>query len=198
MEAVCYVDLGSPYAYLAWQRARTDPYRFAGLRFVCASAAHIFRADGTAPNMSLPNQSRYLLEDAPREARRIGVPFAPPAPDMPGAMPVNSLAAMRMWHAAAAVGLGDAWLEACYLAYFKDGADISDLAVLDRLATTVGLGFDSDAAADPRWKEALVRATTEAYDHGAPGVPFTVVRNGSVQRFWGQDRFHLVADAMRT
>lgn len=197
MQATCYIDLGSPYAYLGWQRIQKAPQRFPGLRFVCVSAAHIFRADGTVPNMTLPNQSKYLVEDLTRACKRIDVPFQPPMEDQPGAMPVNSLAAMRMWHAAQDDGQGDAWLEACYLAYFRDGRDISDRAVLDALAHEVGLAFDSSAADEPQWKQALVDATSRAYADGAPGVPFTVLENGDTQHFWGQDRLHLVAEALR-
>ncbi len=82
-----YFDYGSPYAYLAWQRiTRVHPDRYEDheVRWKPVSAGHIFQADGTRPNVTMPNQKRYLTRDVQRWADRYGVPFAPPADGSPG------------------------------------------------------------------------------------------------------------------
>ncbi len=194
MDLRIHYDFGSPYAYLAWQRLRLHPGRYAAaeVSWVPVSAAHIFRMDGSAPNMALPNQARYLIEDLARVAAEMGVPFKPPAAGEPGAMPVRSIEALRMQFLADELGLGDAWREAVFMAYFRDGQDISDPDVLDALAKVTGLP-GAGAGHDLRFKQALIEATNRAYADGAPGVPFAVLVDGdSVEHYWGQDRLHFI------
>ncbi len=201
MQVRIHYDFGSPYAYLAWQRIRQHPERYAPARlaWIPVSAAHIFRMDGSAPNMTLPNQAKYLVEDLNRVSTALGVPFAPPPAGTPGAMPVRSIEAARMQFLADAEGKGDAWREAVYLAYFQDGVDISDRDVLDGLARRVGLSKGAEAADDAAHKKALVDATAKAYADGAPGVPFVLVEHsGAVERFWGQDRLSYVEQRIAT
>lgn len=183
-----YFDYGSPYAYLAWQRIRAHPERYAGtdIAWKPISAGHIFRMDGSAPNTTLPNQGRYLWQDVTRWAKAYDVPFAPPR-EGPGAMPVNSLRAARLHFVADQQGpdMEAAWMEAVFLAYFEHGRDISDAAVLDDLAHTVGLDGGAAAADRESVKKLLVANTQEAYEAGAPGVPFFVLDG---ETFWGNDR----------
>lgn len=188
-----YFDYGSPYAYLAWQRIRAHPARYDGVDILWkpASAGHIFRQDGSVPNSTLPNQGAYLLADVARWADAYDVPFAPPAAGSPAQMPVNSIAAMRLHFVADHMGPQKeaAWMEAVFLAYFRDGRDISDPAVLDDLARTVGLDDGYKASCNESVKKLLIANTAEAYQEGAPGVPYFVLEDG-VERevFWGNDR----------
>ncbi len=193
MDIRIHYDFGSPYAYLAWQRVRMHPERYPDVTWVPVSAAHIFRMDGSAPNMTLPNQSKYLVEDLERCAAALGVPFAPPPAGTPGKMPVRSIEALRLQFHADAHGKGDAWRDAVFLAYFQDGQDISDSRVLTALADQVGLPDALEAAVDPANKQALIDATAKAYADGAPGVPFTVLTiAGRTEHYWGQDRLDFV------
>lgn len=181
-----HFDYGSPYAYLGWQRIRTYAERYADhdIEWIPVSAGHLFRADGTAPNVTFPNQEAYLWTDCRRWAEHYGVPFDPPR-EGPAAMPINSIKAARMHFLARADGVEEAWMEAVWSAYFRDGLDIHDDAVLDRLAEAVGLTAGAEAAQEDAYKKALVASTQHAYELGAPGVPF-VVYDG--EPFWGQDR----------
>lgn len=190
-----YFDYGSPYAYLAWQRiTRVHPERYRGMDVLWkpVSAGHIFKMDGTAPNMTMPNQARYLLRDVARWAARYRVPFAPPPQGGPGQMPVNSINAMRLHFLADQGGpdLEAAWMEAVFLAYFRDGRDISDPAVLDDLCRRVGVQDGPAACNHESVKKLLIANTQEAYEAGAPGVPTFVVEDdgGSTDLFWGNDR----------
>lgn len=189
-----YFDYGSPYAYLAWQRithVHADRYDGHEVRWKPVSAGHLFKADGTRPNVTMPNQKRYLTRDVQRWADRYGVPFAPPGDDAPGAMPVNSIAAGRLHFVADQQGpdVEAAWMDAVYPAYFRDGRDISDLAVLDDLAEAVGLEGGAGAAQRESVKKLLVANTQEAYQAGAPGVPYTVLDG---EGYWGNDRLDWV------
>lgn len=194
MRVTYYFDFGSPYAYLGWQRIRAHParYREADVQFVPCSAGHIFKMDGSAPNTTLPNQAKYLYRDVSRWAERLGVPFAPPQAGTKAAMPVNSINAMRLHFAAHEQGKGEAWREAVFMAYFRDGEDISDPEVLGELLRDTGIEADAHDL-DPAWKEALIDSTAAAYDDGAPGVPYTVIEHDGVhEHFWGQDRLDWV------
>lgn len=189
-----YFDYGSPYAYLAWQRiTRIHPERYANVEVLWkpVSAGHIFKADGSRPNSTMPNQAAYLHQDVQRWADRYGVPFAPPA-EGAGVMPVNSLNAMRLHFLADQGGPAKetAWMDAVFHAYFRDGRDISDVAVIDDLCAQVGIQDGPQACNHESVKRLLSANTAEAYEAGAPGVPFFVLENDEceTEAFWGNDR----------
>ncbi len=193
MRLHAYFDYGSPYAYLAWQRIRAHPERYpCEVLWKPVSAGHIFKQDGSAPNTTLRNQGHYLVVDVRRWAKAYGVPFAPPAAGEPGAMPVNSIKADRLHLLADHAGpeAEKAWMEAVFLAYFRDGRDISDDAVLDDLCAQAGLEGGASLCMGEGVKRLLVANTQEAYEAGAPGVPYFVLEDDAGRReaFWGNDR----------
>ena len=86
-----YFEFASPYGYLASLRidAIAAAYdREVNWRPIMLGAA--MGLTGSGPNMNMPLKGPYLLHDAPRFARYLGVPLA-----MPPVMPVDSLAASR-------------------------------------------------------------------------------------------------------
>lgn len=193
MRLHAYFDYGSPYAYLAWQRiTRIHPDRYDGVEVLWkpVSAGHIFKQDGSAPNTTMPNQGSYLWKDVTRWAEAYGVPFAPPR-DGPAKMPVNSINAMRLHFLADQGGpaLEAAWMEAVFMAYFRDGRDISDPAVLEDLCSDVGVQDGPQACNHESVKRLLIANTAEAYEKGAPGVPYFVLETDDGEEFyWGNDR----------
>ncbi len=91
----------------------------------------------------------------------------------------NTLDAHRLIRLADAEGVQDAVVEAVFRAYFTDGRDIGDVAVL--LDVAAGAGLDRGRAetlltggADI---EAVRREEAEAQRRGVTGVPFFVVNN---------------------
>lgn len=80
-------------------------------------------------------------------------------------------------HVAAAVaesaGLGAAWREACYRAFWEDGADLGDLAVLRRLAEVSGCDPERviAAASDRGRVAAFRRRSARRRREGVGGVP---------------------------
>jgi 2-hydroxychromene-2-carboxylate isomerase len=181
-----FFDPISPYAWLAARSlARLEdagvtlPIR---VRFVPVLFAGLLKAHGNLGPAEVPAKRRYLFRDVMREAARRGLPFAGP----PG-HPFNPLAALRMCTA-----LGDdderhrlalALMTACW----ERGEDISDAAVLARLADAAG--FDGkpllERAAAPAVKQALAATTDAAIADGIFGVP-TFRLDGEL--FWGSDR----------
>ncbi|MBW3583618.1 MAG: DsbA family protein [Euryarchaeota archaeon] len=189
-----YFDYGSPYAYLGWQRVtriRPERYKHAEVEWIAASAGHLFKRDGSRSNVMMPNQKRHLVDDVGRWAEHYGIPFAPPADGTPGEMPVYSVDALRLHIAVADEGekMERAWMEAVFMAYFRDGADISDRSVLDGLLDSVGSSVQAADADRPELKARLVANTDAAYLAGAPGVPFTVFEGAG---YWGNDRLEWV------
>lgn len=199
-----YFDYGSPYAYLAWCRitkVRPQRYQDVDVLWKPVSAGHIFKADGSAPNTTMPNQGKYLYRDIARWAKAYNVPFAPPAPGGPGAMPVNSLNALRLHFIADQGGpeKEQAWMETVFGAYFRDGRDISDPAVMDDLCQQVGIPDGPAACNHESVKRLLTANTTEAYEAGAPGVPFFVLEqdDGATDVYWGNDRLDWIEQELR-
>lgn len=194
MRLHAYFDYGSPYAYLAWQRMthlHAERYADVEVLWKPVSAGHIFKMDGSAPNTTMQNQGAYLWKDVARWAAAYGVPFAPPPNDSPARMPVNSINAMRLHFLADQGGpeLEAAWMDAVFHAYFRDGRDISDPSVLEDLCQQVGVQDGPQACNHESVKRLLIANTAEAYEKGAPGVPYFVLETDEGEEvFWGNDR----------
>ncbi|MCA9869099.1 MAG: DsbA family protein, partial [Anaerolineae bacterium] len=73
-------------------------------------------------------------------------------------------------------GVGDAYHNAVFRAYWQDAQDIGDRAVLAGIAADVGL--DRDAALDdPRYEEAVLADVDLAHRYGLGGVPALVFQD---------------------
>jgi predicted DsbA family dithiol-disulfide isomerase len=89
----------------------------------------------------------------------------------------NTVKVHRLIHRAGELGVQDAMAEALFRAYFVEGANLTDSAVLADYATQAGLDrdemrayLDSDIDAD------LIRsADQEARQVGVEGVPFFII-----------------------
>ena len=181
-----YFDPISPYAWLAARslsRLEDAGVRLpVQVRFVPVLFAGLLKAHGNLGPAEVPAKRLYIFRDVMREAARRGLPFSGP----PG-HPFNPLAALRMCTALQ----GDAQRRTLALALtaacWEDGEDISDAAVLARLADAAGFdGQDLLArAATPEVKQALAMATEAAIADGVFGVP-TYRLDGEL--FWGGDR----------
>lgn len=174
-----YYDVGSPYAYLAVERAeavlgvapRLQPVLLGGL----------FKATG---------RSSWALGDAQRRARgmaeieRRAREYGLPPIRWPEPWPSDYLAAMRM-----CVHLGDDFARAAMRAAFAEGVDLSDPANVTGLAGGAAAGYDS-----PDVKARLREATEAAHAVGVFGVPTVQVGD---ELFWGDDRLEDAAAVLR-
>ena len=164
--AELYYDLGSPYAYLAVERAERVLGAAPELRPVLLGA--IFAARGHGSWAHTPARAENVAE-IERRAADYGLP---PVRWPPG-WPPNTLAAMRAAVWAERSGHGEAFARAAFRRAFADGADLADLGVLAGTAFAAGLrGDDLEAAiAAPDVKADLRGRTEDALALGVRGVP---------------------------
>ncbi len=80
---------------------------------------------------------------------------------------------------AEAQGVGEAFHDAVFRAYWQDAQNIEDLEVLAGLATAVGLDRDQFLAAldDPQYQQAMLADVQQAFQYGLSGVPALVYNN---------------------
>ena len=121
--ATLYFDLGSPFTYLAAERAER---LFARLEWLPASEDVLHRAELTEAGM----------QEACERASLLGLPFVwpeEPRHSVRGAMRVASLAAER--------GCGAAFVLAASRLAFCGGFDIDDPEILAEAAAAAGIGL---------------------------------------------------------
>jgi 2-hydroxychromene-2-carboxylate isomerase len=182
-----YYDLASPYAYLAFARAADVLGAAPALQPVLAGAIFAHRGYGSWAHMETREANVAEVE---RRAAAYGLP--PIA--WPPSWPPNSLNAMRavVW-AQRERGAGAAFSRAAFHAAFAQGADLGDVAALERIAEATGLGDGAalrDGIADPAVKTELREATDSAIARGVGGVPTVETADGRL--LFGDDRLHEV------
>ncbi|MHB1359696.1 MAG: DsbA family protein [Rhodocyclaceae bacterium] len=187
-----YFDFTSPYSYLASEKidAIAEKYgRQVQWRPVLLGA--IFKALGTVALVKQPGMAAYSERDFTRSARFLDVPYVHPAN-----FPASTVAAARAyyWLHRQDCALARRFAHAVFRAYFAEGRDISDVAVVLELGTKVG----ADGMKCPEWGTALeagmqdpaikdrLRVENETVlARGAFGAPWIIVDG---EPFWGADR----------
>jgi 2-hydroxychromene-2-carboxylate isomerase/quercetin dioxygenase-like cupin family protein len=182
-----FIDVGSPYAYLAAERFEAVVRVRPVLQPVLLGA--IFKAHG---------RSSWARTDARAEGmaaieRRAAEAGLPPV-TWPEGWPADYLHAMRAVVWAGRQGAGDGFARAAMRAAFSARADLSTLGALRGVARTVGLDPDAieRGIQSPAVKAELRASTDRALRLGVVGVPTTRVGD---QLFWGDDRLLDVARA---
>ena len=180
-----FFDLASPYSYLASTQvagmeertgttARLIPITLGGLRKT------------TGHQMPPPQQLKYMSEDTARWAKKYGVPM-----QIPSAFPASTITALRSLLAAERKGKLREATAALFRAYWGEGQDISNAAVIESVLNARELDGKAlvTAAQDPEIKETLRKNTDLAVSRGVFGVPMFFVGERS---FWGNDRLDFV------
>lgn len=186
---VLYIDLGSPYAYLALERAQAVLGAAPELEPVLLGAIFVRRGFGSWA--ATPAREGRVAEIDER-ARRYGLPPI----SWPDAWPADGLPAMRCAIWAKRQGALDAFARAVFREQFASGADISQRELLLACVEEAGLSPHGAAQAIelPEIKQALREATDGAWEAGVRGVPCVSV-GGSI--FYGDDQLELAAVALR-
>jgi 2-hydroxychromene-2-carboxylate isomerase len=188
---VLYVDVGSPFAYLAAERAATVLGAAPELRPILLGG--LFRLNGRSSwAAGDPAPRAEGMADIEARARRYGLPEM----RWPEPWPGNYLVPMLAITAARVGGGGDsatgeaaavALLLAGFRRMFVQGEDLSREEVLRAACADADLDADAllDAAGTRPVKDKLRALTGEAHERGVIGVP-TLEVGGRL--LWGDDR----------
>lgn len=184
-----YIDLGSPYAYLALERATVVLGGPPEVEPVLLGA--IFARRGFGSWAATPARKGRIAEIEDR-----GRCYGLPSLSWHAAWPSNGLHAMRCAVWAKQHGAVEAFARAVFRRQFAEGGDISERDLILDCAGEAGLDPDEAARAIelPQIKQSLRDATDAAWDAGVRGVPSVRV-GGSV--FYGDDQLELAAVALR-
>jgi 2-hydroxychromene-2-carboxylate isomerase len=165
-QPVLYYDLGSPYAYLAVERAADVLGVEPRLQPVLVGGIFVLRGHGSW-SQTPERETRIAEVDA--RAERYGLAPLSWPPDWPN----NTLKAMRAVVWAEGLGAGERFATAAFRQAFAAGRDLSDVDVLVEIAESVGLPSSEVGTAieEPAVKEGLKDATSRAWERGVIGVP---------------------------
>lgn len=178
-----FFDVVSPYSYVAAvQVARSPQLQLAEWRPFFLGG--VFKAAGNQAPMMVPAKGRYMAKDLKRLFAHYETPFR-----FPAVFPTNTLVAMRALAAAPADAVKDHALR-LFAAYWGEGRDIGDAAVLAQLLPAELLA----AAADEAVKEKLKANTESAVARGAFGAPSFFLDD---ELYFGEDRLFLIEHALR-
>jgi 2-hydroxychromene-2-carboxylate isomerase len=169
---------GSPYTYLAaTQVEKVAAECGATVKWRPFLLGKVFEARKTMLPAAIPAKAQYMFRDLPRWAQLYDVPFT-----MPKVFPVHSLLASRAAIAASKLGHEAQGARAVLGAYWGQGQDISQEAVLKTAFDQAGLdGAAIMAKAQaPDVKDELRINTEEAVRRGVFGAP---------TMFWGDAMF---------
>lgn len=194
-----FFDCACPWSYLATGRLREAALRtgaridwrpvFSAAVLQAANSGHPIDhpIDDQEPN---PRKARYQAKDLQDWARYLGLRIR-----RPEHWPVRAELAQRAAVAAAGMGQAGPFLEALFGAYFGEGRDIEDRAVILAAAGEAGLEATALAAAldDPATLAAVEANGAALVDLGGFGVPSMVVGD---DLYFGNDRMPLVEAAL--
>jgi len=183
---IIYYDLGSPYAYLAVERAERVFEVPARLQPVLVGGIFVKRGKGSWAHTS-DRQTR--MEEVEARAARYGIE----AIAWPADWPNNTLKAMRAAVWADRRVNGCSFARAAFRRAFREGADLSRVDELVDIADAVGLPARQlpDAIEDQAIKQALRAATDRAWACGVVGVPCIEVDE---EIFYGDDQLELAKE----
>lgn len=191
----------SPWAYLGHARfAALLAERGVAVRVKPIDLAGVFAVSGgVALGDRATQRQTYRLLELARHAKHRGLPLHL----HPKFFPVQGTAAARHIVATAQLSDEDSAMRltgAIQRAVWVEERDIADPGTLDALVSTCGLDAAAiaAAAATPAVQSRYALFTSEAIAAEVFGAPTYIPRFGPAkdERFWGQDRLELLADAL--
>ena len=179
-----YFDYESPNAYLAWTQLPklAERYGFT-IDPVPILYAALLDAHGQLGPGEQPTKGRWMSKNILRKALLLGVPIHAPA-----FLPFNPLLALRVTLLPLEDRTRCALIDALFEAVWVRGLHVSEAAVVEAVATEIGLPGPSlvGQAQTPEIKSRLRAQTEEAITKGVFGVPSMMVGD---ELFWGYDDF---------
>ena len=182
-----YLSFRSPYTAIAATRikALADAYG-AELRFR-------FVLPMVMRNLPVPKaKRRYIVMDAAREARRLGVPFGRVSD--PVGSPVERGYSLLPW--AIDQGRGFEFVDAFLTGVWSQGVNAGSDSGLRKIIEMAGLNWDAarPLIGNEDWRNTAEQNRAEMMEHGVWGVPSFRVDDETV---WGQDRLWAVEDMVK-
>jgi 2-hydroxychromene-2-carboxylate isomerase len=187
-----FFDYGSPFSYLAdTQLAGLAARTGARLVYRPMLLGGVFKETGNASPITIEAKGRYMRSDLQRWAAHYGLP----APHNEH-FPINTMHLMRGAIAADRLAAFAAYHRAIFDAFWRDGLNLADAAILGAVLERAGVDAQRIAAMaqEHSVKEALRAATDEAVRRGAFGAPTFFVGD---EMFWGNDRMTFVEEALQ-
>jgi predicted DsbA family dithiol-disulfide isomerase len=119
-----------------------------------------------------PQQARHMNNQVTAMAQEVGLAY-----NLDQAVPANTFSAHRLTHLAKKHGLQDQAEERLFAAYFIEGRNIQDSAVLVALGQEIGLPEEEirQVLASEAFADDVQRDLYEARQIGVRGVPFFVL-----------------------
>jgi len=193
-EVAFYFDIVCPYAYLASQTLPTLAHELgATVDYRPILLGGVLKALGSTPAGATPGRLAYTRADLARWSAHLGIEL-----NFPSAHPRRTVEAMRLITAAHRL-VRPVLITALYRAYWVDGKNVADPAVLYEVAESVGIERQEAERAlrNANVAAELRRHTDDAVAAGVFGVPTFVVEGSHGPRlFFGQDRLHFVREAL--
>lgn len=193
MKLEFFFDYGSPYSYLADTQLLALAERTgAEIVYRPMLLGAVFKATGNQSPAMEPVEAKrsYGGVELQRWIAHLGVPmqFNPH-------FPINTVLLMRTAIAAQRAGVFEAFHRAIYPAFWVEGHDLGDPAVIARVLEAAGLDGKPllEATQDPEVKGTLRASTEEALARGTFGAPTFFVGD---EMFFGQDRLGFVERAL--
>jgi 2-hydroxychromene-2-carboxylate isomerase len=182
-----YFDFSSPYGYFAAMRIEGLASEYGRrVKWHPVLLGAVFKMTGAQPLPLVPLKGDYANRDFERTARFHGISFKRPAK-----FPIpTQLAARAMTWVDQHIGEAKAidFAKAVYVAYFVDGADITDPDAIAQVASALGINANEliDGANSADIKEKLKLEVDAAIARGVFGSPYIIADE---EPFWGFDRF---------
>ena len=184
-----YVDLMSPFSYLALQQVPELAARFGyevDYKVLDLKEAKQLAGNIGPSTRDIPLKLAYSKIDQKRWAKRYGIPVTTPAH-------YDGSRLNRGLYFARARNQAHDYLKLAFHKVWGEGSSMVDEAMLRSVATQLGwdadefLRFTLSSEADAQWKA----ATVDAHNRGVFGVPSMLIGD---ELWWGNDRLDFLED----
>jgi 2-hydroxychromene-2-carboxylate isomerase len=184
-----FFDYGSPFSYLADTQLKGLAERTGALVvYRPMLLGGVFKETGNTSPVAIEAKRKYAMTDLQRWSNHYSIP----APGNPY-FPINTIRLMR--GAVERAGVFAAYHRAIFAAFWREGLNLGDAAVVRGTLQRAGLDAERIAAMSEEHavKDGLRVATEAAVARGAFGAPTFFVGE---QMFWGNDRLMFVEQAL--
>jgi 2-hydroxychromene-2-carboxylate isomerase len=190
-----FFDFVSPYTYLAQtQLAALKERTGARVRLWPMHLLNLMKQVGNVPTTVIcGNKLKYATQDIARWVSRYGVPFQ----FNPHVFSGDPTLALKGALVAQKQGLENAYNRALFDAFWSEGLDVNDRAVLARRIDAAGLDGKAllETADTAEYADQLEKNTKLAGERGVFGSPTFIVGEDA---FFGNDRLQFLEERLRS